>query len=206
MRIKVQRGAFTAGDAGVFVVKVTSRRTTLYGFAKAYGDMQKKAIDTPMSGRDDIKGGQSTAPCKDAPMLLSRKEEDYILLMGRAYEEGVHAVRQKDVMRELNITADEYSDIRRVLDGLGESGMTSKHTEGGVTYTDVYPSRRSLELAREIRKRRAEEAHPDVVARFSSWWRRSPWLAWPVIVFIVLSAAYGIVELVLRVIAALCRE
>ena len=130
-------------------------------------------------------------------MHLNQDEEKFILLLGRAYEDGVD-ISKEELPEKLGISKERCETIVRTLWGRGYFEETV-----GESGEFISPRQLSLDLARQIRKRHARPKN--WVDRYEVLAKSHPWIA---VVIVIVKAAGPLVGLIGGVlgIMAFCRS
>ena len=127
-------------------------------------------------------------------MRLSEEEQEFILLLGQAFEKNAFAsLTEAELAKAMGMTQDGVENIIARLAGRDLFQCTS---------TSIHPRPRSLEVAREIEHQRREAGQPpDLVEKVIRWCRRRPVTAGIILVLQALGALVGLVGGILGIAA-----
>lgn len=111
---------------------------------------------------------------------LNEEEQRVLRLVAAWFERDRSSLQSSEVYEEAGVSHERLRIILRRLHSLG--ALEEVHD----LHDDILfrPSPSSVDLARELDHKRAEERshQPDIIHQFTAWVRRQPWLAWPIII------------------------
>ena len=126
-------------------------------------------------------------------MRLNGKEQEVLRAIAKWYREGKNDIDRTSATAELQISDSEYNTIMPLMENIG--AIEAKHGllhEPNHVALDFTPLSYSEQLARQIdiqieieNKKRA--APPDIVEQLKVRARQNPWMAWAIIIFLILA-------------------
>ncbi len=127
-------------------------------------------------------------------MILNEKEQKVLRTIAKWYREGKNSVDRETAIAELEISDSEYNTIMLLMEENGAIEAMHGHPSDGPDYIalDFTPLCHSEQLVRQLDKQIEDEnkikaVPPDIIEQLKERFRRNPWTAWVIVIFIVMT-------------------